>query len=1372
MEIRISSHNYMADFDKSIFDDNNKFQQFIDADQHIRLINRWEYAGKVNNHTEFANALQNIQLVSQELPVILEKAKLILFYNEFLTPNNIKLVYRCLNQQRVVVKVAMLKILIDLINTISINHFINIFNLELSFLPKLVAKTDTTRNQFIKFWITIGGKLSFLDRKSYLGSKVWTNIFKLLNEDDKELQLQLLVFLDMKVLQERNFNKFTKLKFFNESVLFNLQSNVDIPEYLDLFHKIIDSRYGILFIEPPNSLIAIKGETFKINNKTLYNLLTFIKIDSVAKIKLALLIVSQDYNLIDPYMSYLIFNYGSGLTANYYYVLLFTRILELPTCSLPTVMLKTINKSDLQKNLKSDAFVKYMNLYLIYLVINKLVHLKPLEVKTVLDFLPHVTEILNVKGNKIIELMVLKIISKLSLYTDFNTNLSKFVITKLENIHHLQGINFQKFNLLITTQINLSSRFQIKSNNFSQIIKLSNTDSNHLFFYNILNKLVTLECDNLLNPLWSFVYLSYPSELLPLLKELMARLNNPYKYIDMPFNVHLVIKIFLEQYSHYISKNVPGELVSDWFNLLVLNFVLLGENKSEIVKLIDHLQLQVEFIDTLPNNNSISDLVINNGNFHNKFIMNDFDLICVVSKLKHDPIPLFVKVSKYINDHHVNNMNLFKSFLINERTIHMFNDLLKDLQLNIWNPEIKTFIFESLKKDDSLLELNWILDDSQLNYKFKESIQLRNYQLLISKFVIPEISIDELFSFKSSRKFDIIKEKLNSNNLHQHLSQIIDNDAFHLLQGLYLSDDVIDSLNQCKNPKMYCYISCTNPKIRDLFQNIELKQLKNKLQDDLYWKLVDNCLRWNPDLLLHEDINDLFKTVKAECFKPEAINLAVKWNQPEWTRNTLIQITKVFAEKSPKDVPPEFDKFLYNFTKLLPIEAPDLIDTQLEVILSSPYVDLYEYLSFVNGLILTTKINNNKLLELFLNNPRNVLHGSPTNENAHCRIESSMVIYNLFKKDNANIRILKQILPMYLGSIRFEDLILKQILTTIESITNINWLSLIKGWEFNQLDNFDFELVGYQRFIVDELICLNKTFITNALKSNLLFSLPFHSDAKTNYQEIINYVNSNIFKMSYDYFSTIYDYEFLMLLILNNEEFFKFNEKVVVNYKNFINSEFLELVITNYNLSPIAPMILSGLMANFDNDDFFKDKALFKVYLANLGHTFRSYTLTNIQLKIYSRFIPILANPGHYLYEVIYKYVLSHPIIKPDELPIFNIIKNDSLKTIEWYVDNFEYCIEEDIWILNKNKIFEWLFNLLNIKNIPKSLFTSINKVLFVIPNIDGGTTTLVTKYGGLGFFDQINNPITATKFSLTASKRLIEWTNDDFSYQIKRIKH
>lgn len=1458
------------DFDTKILGDPQALANFVQDAKVPPLIDQWAYFAKTNNHAQFTAAtgqLRDIITTAHASDPSNELEKHVRdIYTKLLSPAAIKYVYRALHQQKTNITLPMLDILTMVVTSKHLPIFINNFDLGISFLPNMVLKLDNVAKAVIKFWLQLQSHMNYFDRMTYFSHKVWTNLFKLvpvMDEKADDILLAFTTFVSDKVLREVNFKKYTKLKFVNESCLFALLRKLDKEFVRELFGEIIGDK-GILFTGlvpgpqgpgpngpssgstgpsgPSVPSVSVNNHSFKLRNKTLYNLLTFIKIDSTTAIAFITSILAKDHSLINPYMHYLLVN-GSGYNepnlTNWYiqHTLLYIEILKLPTSDVNCILLKPLSKAVLVKGLQSSPLIVQLNLSIVYLMVKKVTEISGSNgsstgtgsnvVNLVLKNLPDVADILAISSlvpsTNMLKLKTLNqysnhlIVLNHSLINYVNENLSTLTKAPLTSSSLLQ------LNHLISIQLNLNTKFDLKSNTsiLLSLIRFSNHNDNHQLYYELVNKVLvnsaiintnTTNYD-VLNPLWSLVYLPYPEELFDLLLQTINRANNPYKYIDLPYKVHTFIKILVEQYSIYVQK--AGEHHLPWFQQLLASFVILGESQDELLALSKHynIQTELEFDLEVPS-----------------FIKTPYEFLCVLKKLGDSPkVSLFELLTNYFDNNpefvgHLQTPAFFGAFVgpgagpgatgtrpgsRPSTILPLFKDFLVSINYNP-SKEVSQLIVSHLQSQPHLLPLNFLLSNEQLDQHYQnQHILLTNYNQLLSRGQVPSISIDKLLAMDNELALPVIRKKLTPANLLQYLPEIIEKKHFSLLQDVDLSQECIGYLSTRDfDPEtartIGSYISSSND-MSLFFSRVTVPSFSDSgMEFKRYLALVQHWKEYNEDKeLVREIVTELFGKGSLTYCK-EFVCLVLETDPCEgiggssagpalpglsaWLTKSMIHITETFAVQT--ELSTDFYSYVQEYTKLFPLSIPtNVINTQLQVLLSSKWINT-KFISYINSLILSEPgLDYAKMVPILLEN-KNPLDQFPSPANKYIRIEAALMVYNLFTLNpKANVFMVSRLVNWYMGTVRFEDLVIKKILTKIEAITQVSWINKIDHWEVNEFNLTDFELIGYQKLIQnDNMISINRSFITNCVNSSVYFELP------EEYVGMVEYINENLVRVSYEYGETIYDPEFLMLLMINNDELFKVDEGSI-GVKNIMDHQFLAVLVRNCgttagtsdrangpgastNTAKFSKIILNYILSKLDSDDSFKDKNLVRIYISSLLNTLTKHPLTNIQLALYASLIPILINPGHALYELVYKYVLSTPFIKPMELPLFHQIKSSNAKTIEWYLLNLSIT-SSDLRILNVNQFFEWVMNLANLpgKTNP-SLIKRVLKVIFAIPDLDNGSISLITKYGVLSFLEQIDREEFREnlgeiwlKLGITQSKRALEWSSYDLHSGGERIK-
>lgn len=534
-----------------------------------------------------------------------------------------------------------------------------------------------------------------------------------------------------------------------------------------------------------------------------------------------------------------------------------------------------------------------------------------------------------------------------------------------------------------------------------------------------------------------------------------------------------------------------------------------------------------------------------------------------------------------------------------------------------------------------------------------------------------------------------------------------------------------------------------------------------------------------------------------------------------WINRAMLYVTKKFAECH--SLSSKFDSFIVAlgdffaaYNQALQSVSLDIINTQLEVLLShSSWVSNELYLSYANKLLLadkSKKLASVKLIQLFVTNDRMVLQKLPLSTNGGARFESALMILTLYKKDPATTStksFLQTVISFYQGSSRAEDLLLKSVLVTLEEKLSESWVTFVTGWTFSgNLNHRDAEL---ERLFIKKNgtfeVVLRKNFVTNTMKNIPI--IPEIPQTKT-------YSDFRAFAMKCQYrtvWDTTYDPEFLLLVIISNDELFQFNSgKLNISVQELMESDLLAFIISalgDKKLRSISKVILHGLFKYLQTlEDEFKDSSIYKIYVSSILHTLRvEEHLMPLVWSMVGSFAPILADPSHYLYDLVYGYVLSHPVYKQYVIPLFSLISTgssgntevegqDYYQQIDWILEELSNGVSsaDDVRLLRYRNVLDWALNLVNSKYTSAKLRNKVLNFVYAVQSVGAeGIDTLVTRSAGIStlatlklsignekFADQqlrLNIDQIALRFGLVASeKRLVEWTQGDAERAAKRI--
>ncbi|KAG7830529.1 hypothetical protein KL920_002167 [Ogataea angusta] len=572
-----------------------------------------------------------------------------------------------------------------------------------------------------------------------------------------------------------------------------------------------------------------------------------------------------------------------------------------------------------------------------------------------------------------------------------------------------------------------------------------------------------------------------------------------------------------------------------------------------------------------------------------------------------------------------------------------------------------------------------------------------------------------------------------------------------------------------------------------------------------------------------------------------------------WCSKAVLYSTKMFAEKD--TLPEKFLTFLSSLKELLlkvdiwTIVPASILNSHLEVLLSKQWIRSDDILRYISWLLMTTSsktIQHSKHIQLLINNKSNVLNELPSKSNLSTRFRSALVLYYLVQVGPvSNFDVAKRLLQFYSGSLRADDLILKNSLMEIEQHVGQSWLSFVADWEFLDADSYESSTTNFITSSAHGLIVnLSKKFIDNSIArfpgSSDDFALPAVN--KATWQDWETFFNHNSVVLEHAiisniYEKTIYDPEFIMLLIINNDELFKAQEEfVAVDVRRLVETNILQFIVMNLSncneeVRHISRKILLSCYFTIDRElkrltelkedkakkegsvdkaktdvatlhlFSFKERLAFKVFLGNLL-SMKEECSPMITIML-SHLIPILNNPGHYLYEKAYRYILGGSKFRPFDIPLFKAVTQHFVadkhlghsrfdenyyKQLSWVVVTLTKSLshQNDLKVINRSGILEYLMALTGSPFLSLKHQQEITRLLHRIAELPNGADLLIRSYGVLSFTElqklKLSTDTVASNFQLLdwqrfavkahviADKRAYEWTSEDFSRSVKRV--
>ncbi|KAF5208550.1 Ribosome 60S biogenesis N-terminal family protein [Clavispora lusitaniae] len=1037
-----------------------------------------------------------------------------------------------------------------------------------------------------------------------------------------------------------------------------------------------------------------------------------------------------------------------------------------------------------------------------------------------------------------------------------NDQCDSFELILLDNYLSIQSNNDLKWwnksskgNSFFTSLLKLSSMVSLKSKLFHILEKLTKTS---LIFHDM--KYVENPLLMLIEATSSFKSTDLSDSFWNCMDETISRsIKTPYKYLDKSHleydDVSIFVVVLFEQL-RFVPQVEADKSIMLWLNTFMQKLVVVGESLTSIEKLAgdNGFSLSIDLSSVQAKDNIITKydfaegvLVLNRLVNTTKSATALFDL---VSKL--GSFLMGAGLSDTFLYHFVSNpekwpfVQRMSSSNISENDIigiSLFSELLQQLEEPFFSTPLNKLVFESCKlelpkKNQAVVgKFLWILSGDQI----KE---------LANEVFFNELLITNLYKKVIDMKLDIVPDfaklmAISSQEMNGILSHfkppieqihlVLGNPHFHFLLD-DPNDDVIQYLIQVKDisDDVLYRVAIYSRELAEKYKGRVISlamSLDNWSQSMKIFTFLSDFFEINDVLgLVMSHVEGKQKLTMTADFARFLTKAFVSGELPEtvkiWFHKAMVYITKKFAE-SPT-LSENFDAFLQSMEGFISsVEKPwklipsSVVNTQFEVLLKHHVWAAQEkYLSYANKVILKAEakdILSDKLLQIFVNNEHNVLNKLPNTDDAGVRFNSALLIYTLFNLDasrSATITLLNRLLTFYLGSTRCEDLLIKVVLKGIEKNITQSWVNQVTNWDFSEeISQKDLELVGEERLFIRDhsnlVVALNKKFVQNTV--NNMADLPIAPKTRdyTDYERFAQSCPVSAYQ------ETVYDAEFLILVIINNDELIREEEegKITFNMAKLADSGLLGFVVaalSNAEIRDISKILLHGMLKYINASEAnFKDKSVLKVYVSSILHTLRvADHKTPLVWHIVGSMASILTNPGHFLYDRVVRYILATPVFKELEIPLFNTIMfsirgddtaedDNYYRQVSWILEQLTHGVQNgtDLKLLRYKNVVELMLNMCNSSYVSSHMKSAVLHLLYVIQRIQKeGSDMLVTKFGALssleilkssvdtgvlaGLQSALNADQVALRFGVLASgsKRLQEWTSDDVQVAVKRI--
>lgn len=934
------------------------------------------------------------------------------------------------------------------------------------------------------------------------------------------------------------------------------------------------------------------------------------------------------------------------------------------------------------------------------------------------------------------------------------------------------------------------------------------------------------------------------------LDETIARsMKSPYKYLDKSHteynDLHVFVVALFEQLDFAAGiRDQAG--VMDWLKEYLTKLAIVGESRESLLKLAQEYKFDIQIdLDKL----SVP-----------KNIISKVDLATAISVLnrtansrKEDWVfELMSNIGGYLLGSDLEDKSLFgyitnpgnfaffssltsEPISTNESlAVTLYSDILSQLKGDYVNSKLSAFVLALCKqkipkKSQFLLsKYLWLLSDEQLSELVSvfenEHLVISAYKEVCSRNLKIQPDFGRLLKLKSSEIQPILKHFQNEIS---DVNMIMANLSLYFLldePNLQISQQLLDS--EALPEDVLYRVAGANRAIAEKFKELVIDLALSMENWSQSLKIFSEYCDWfDSEAILRLAFDQVDGKPKlamtAEFAEFVALYVATTGTHANdkiklWLQRAMIYINKKFAESL--ELSSNFDNFLAatveftakfeSFRLLIPV---NVLNTQFEVLLAhSKWVTSEKYLAYANKTLLVFKgFNAEKLLQIFVTNENNVLRKLPGADDASVRFESGLLIHVLYNSGThtASLALTTQILDLYLGSARAEDQLIKDVLVSNEAKTNKSWVYNVTNWEFtDELSQKEIDLVGQDRLILKDktsiVVALNRSFVTNTVRH--MCPVPAIPKRK-NYSDYVRFSKKCF---SGPYRATVYDAEFLFLVLLNNEELVREDEgKIQFSLAKIIESGLLHFIVASLALDhvrDIAKVILHGILKYIDTTEtVFKDKNIIKVYVASILHTLRvADHQTPMVWYFIGEFANILGNPGHFLYERVTRYILSTPVFRPFEIPLYKTIimsltnedaidEDNYYKQVSWLLDLLTVGLtsSSDLKMLQYREVIEWALNVSNLAYAPGLLKTKILRFINEVQSLNTeGNDLLVTKFAGFSSLELLKRSLKdeslscvqqalnidqiALKTGLVSQtqKRVRDWTDGDVVQSVKRI--
>lgn len=1249
-----------------------------------------------------------------------------------------------------------------------------------------IVSSVSMRFNVMLFWVDLCVETPASLRKAVFG-KTTPHVWDYMYMDRFELLAGLLNMVSGCVIHESSYRRSTKAQVLNDRFLANfrklfplLAANTrtdDADEYEEFksvyghLMAVLVQKEGISFPQNKNGTsLLVNGKEYKVNNRAIFHYLTQFKPwESLDETNYVLHILRHNQELVPPYMHHFVAN-GRGYhepSVSAYWLgctYLFTEIIKLPSqpITFEHISLFPLSRAAVTACLQyPDALVQQLTLQLILQQLKKLKTASHLLVSSVLRNLPDQSCLVrflasNEKLTRLTSTLIVREMEALAPASSLSSVLA--AIAKMQNELEVAEGSFDM--LLLDNCLSIQASNDLKWSNklglhsfFVSLLKLARIKSLRLKVYATLLSLTSNTLvfgkSGLQPPLAALVdsVSSYDDETIwNCLDEVISRLvKTPYKYLDRSHAQHSDLSVFFVVLFEQLGHFEVNETVTAWVNDLVARLEIIGEPAKPMKSLASDLGIDIK-TKKFPTVQAIK-TVFELGNeillFNRK-----------ASRAKSSWV--FAMVEKIANFLSVTSDDMVLSHISNPQTWHAFsmlleldektmlvlallNEMFVQLNENFQSTKLNGFVFEEckrtqpLKAQKILAKFLWVLTHEQL-------CQLDNYDnshLIVDILLASKQKPNLALLPRDPRVITLLSDYEPSGD---EIPTIVATPSLHTL--LQKPSSAISEHIGVSDESAIYHAAAGNEEIAQKYPAVVKRLALGMTNWDLSFKVFKTNLTLFETLEVLDAIFSNLADKRAFDLNPSVVELfAVMPSEARlqpWVQQTMLFINKTLAENPEPSL--AFNAFLGSmeaFVSKGPIFDENLATTQAEIILTK-HSGCSAYMRYAVKLIVASDVNAAKLLQLFLTNTSNVLAKLPSHDNAEIRFLSAAAVHALYRKGpKATESLMTQVLLLYLGTTRAEDLLLKEVLVGMENELSLSWVEKVHTWDFlHEVSAEEFELVGEDRLVMSDksglVVALKRNFVTNSVR-RLSEVARFSGSAFSDYERFGSLCQSPPYK------DTVYDHEFLLMAVLNVPEL----SGTKFDVDRWIQSGFLQFVVECLGLEsakPISTSILETLFKHLTTEVEYETKGIVKMLLASIINTQRQkIDVPPLIWHAAATLLEIVADPTHFLYEAAFNYILTHPVWSPKEIPLANH-EDDYYKHTVWLLEFLIHGVrfKEDLETLLVCGVMEKMLTLATLAYTRPMLKSKVLALLNKVVDLDGTQAAVV--YGAPTFLELLED--------------------------------